>query len=286
MLKLALFATVFAIASAFPCDDLTPPGVQFSNGEYDFIYNILSFAIATMGAATTFFFFQFSMVKKQFRTAMIITALVTFIAFYHYFRIFNSFTEAYILMPYGKDLVSSVQCSGIPFNDAYRYVDWLLTVPLLLTELVLVMNLSPEETKDRIIKLGSSAALMIILGYPGEVACTSDCSERLVFWFLAMIPFVYIVYTLFFGLKDAISRQGEAEGLVKTACWVTVLSWCTYPLIYLFPFFGLSGPSSHVAIQVGYSVADIIAKPILGLLVWRIAVIKSNALETANLINH
>ena len=62
-----------------------------------------------------------------------------------------------------------VTLSGQPFNDAYRYVDWLLTVPLLLIELVLVMGLSPEETSSKAWSLGSASALMVALGYPGEI---------------------------------------------------------------------------------------------------------------------
>ncbi|WP_031709139.1 bacteriorhodopsin, partial [Mycobacterium tuberculosis] len=69
-----------------------------------------------------------------------------------------------------------VTATGFAFNDAYRYVDWLLTVPLLLIELVLVMRLSREETSSKAIRLGSAAALMIVLGYPGEIA--SDIPTR------------------------------------------------------------------------------------------------------------
>ena len=60
--------------------------------------------------------------------------------------------------------------TGKPFNDAYRYMDWLLTVPLLLIELIMVMGLDDKTTTELSIKLGSAAALMILLGYPGEVS--------------------------------------------------------------------------------------------------------------------
>lgn len=242
----------------------------FSAGQYDFIYNILSFAIASMGASTVFFFFQFSLVNKSFRTALVITGLVTLIAFYHYIRIFNSFTEAY------TSVGGVITATGIPFNDAYRYVDWLLTVPLLLMELILVMDLSSAETRAYCIRLGLSAAIMIVLGYPGEIS--DSHGTRWMFWALAMLPFIFIVYTLFVGLSDAVANQPEdARGLVNGARWVTVLSWCTYPIVYIFPMLGLEGAGALTAIQVGYSVADVIAKPILGLMVWKIAACKSAA---------
>merc|ERR1711907_469676 len=98
--------------------------------------------------------------------------------------------------------------TGIPFNDAYRYVDWFLTVPLLLIEIVLVMRLSDEETFSRCCTLGVSSALMIANGYPGET--TGGPSTRWCFWFLSMLPFPYIVYTLFVGLKESQEAQPEA----------------------------------------------------------------------------
>ena len=66
----------------------------------------------------------------------------------------------------------SVQLTGEPFNDAYRYVDWLLTVPLLLIELILVMGLPADETASKAWSLGLASALMVCLGYPGEIQDT------------------------------------------------------------------------------------------------------------------
>lgn len=243
--------------------------IVFSLDQYEIIYNMISFVTAAMGASTIFFWFQFTVVAKPFKTALLVSSLVTLIACYHYLRIFNSFTDAYEVMD-GK-----VVASGRPFNDAYRYVDWLLTVPLLLMELILVMRLSPTETFNKCVKLGSCAALMVILGYPGEVA--TDNSTRWVFWALAMLPFGVIVATLFVGLKGAVATQpSEARSLVSLTRWVTVVSWCTYPIVYIFPMCGLTGAGAATAVQVGYSISDVIAKPVLGLMVWRIATIKSS----------
>merc|ERR1711956_191796 len=105
---------------------------------------------------------------EQYKSALIISGLVTFIASYHYLRIFNSWTESYEWKDGG--LIET----GKPFNDAYRYMDWLLTVPLLLIEIILVMKLSAEETTSKAITLGASSALMIIIGYPGELFRDED----------------------------------------------------------------------------------------------------------------
>lgn len=252
---------------------------ELSMAQYGVIYNVFSFAIAAMGSATVFMLFQYPLVHKSFRTAIVISALVTMIACYHYVRIFDSFSSAYAV----SASAGTVTLTDLPFNDAYRYVDWLLTVPLLLMEMVLVMKLPPAQTNSLCAKLGSAAALMVLLGYPGEVSSAS--STRWIFWVLAMLPFVYIVYTLFFGLRESIQSQPPiARGLVKASTYITVISWCTYPIVFLFPMLGLTGSNAFTAVQVGYSIADVIAKPILGLVCWKIAVLKSQTGEAEPLL--
>lgn len=236
--------------------------------QYNLIYNAFSFAFAALSAATLFFWFGRAQVAYQYRTAMTITGLVTFIAAYHYLRIFESWTEAY-------DVVNGViTATGVPFNDAYRYVDWLLTVPLLLIELILVMGLSRQETLSRGFRLGALAALMVVLGYPGEIAATAG--GRWIWGIASMIPFLWIVYELFVGLSDAVETQPEAaRGLVATARWVTVLSWSFYPLVYFTGAVGLEGSVANTVVQVGYTIADLVAKAGFGVLIFLIAVAKS-----------
>lgn len=241
-------------------------------GQYALVYNAFSFGIASFAAATLFFWFGRSQVSTHYRTALTITGLVTFIAFYHYWRIFDSWDAAYNVVD------GTVTATGATFNVAYRYVDWLLTVPLLLIELILVMRLSQSETVSKSLSLGTAAALMILLGYPGEVSGGID-TTRLIWGALSMIPFLYIVYTLYVGLGEAIARQPEgARGLVRLARNITVISWFFYPIVYFAPFvLPLSGGTATTVIEVGYTVADITAKAVFGVLIYMIAVRKSEA---------
>merc|ERR1711865_1279364 len=122
----------------------------------------------------------------KYQTAVIISGLVTFIAAYHYIRIFNSWVAAYA---YGEKNVGGhgdPVLTGVPFNDAYRYMDWLLTVPLLLIEIILVMKLSPEEASSRSWTLGVGSAAMIACGYPGELIVSGDLSQRWMCRFFSM----------------------------------------------------------------------------------------------------
>merc|ERR1712194_842967 len=139
----------------------------------------------------------------------------------------------------------TLEATGVPFNDAYRYMDWLLTVPLLLIEIILVMKLPADEMASQAKTLGAASALMIVLGYPGELML-SNLGTR---W------------------------------LVKGVQWWTVISWCTYPVVYIFPMFGIKGANVVVFIQLGYSVSDIISKCGVGLMIYQITMAKSAALN-------
>ncbi len=243
---------------------------QLTAGQYFFVYNAFSFTLATMAAATLFLWLSRSQVAPVYRTAITISGLVTAIAAYHYYRIFNSWEGAYAVAG------GNATATGNAFNDAYRYVDWLLTVPLLLIELVLVMRLSKAETYGRASRLALAAVLMIALGYPGEVA--TDTGSRVLWGTLSTIPFLYIVYELFVGLGDAIKRQPEnARNLVNNARWLTFASWGFYPIVYMIPFTSFEGAAVETALQIGYTIADIVAKAGVGVLVFLIAKRKSEA---------
>merc|ERR1719323_62477 len=220
-----------------------------------------------------YLWFRAGAVQDKYKSAVFISGLVTFIAAYHYIRIFNSWVDAY---QYSAGTVSNgalemmaPAMTGIPFNDAYRYMDWLLTVPLLLIEILLVMSLSEEAFNSKAWVLGVGSALMICSGYYGELVVTGDLTPRWMCWFLSMSFFLYIVYELLVGLAAATASEADpviAEK-IKTAQVMTVISWCTYPIVYLFPMIGISAATSVVSIQMGYCVSDIISKCGVGLVI-------------------
>jgi len=256
-----------------------------TDGQFQLVYNVLSFALASMMATTLFLWMRVPAIVPKYRTALIISGMVTFIAAYHYMRIFNSWTEAYTYSAAhvcGGNATSGCETqdptlTGIPFNDAYRYMDWLLTVPLLLMEIVLVMKLPEGEATTKCWTLGSKAALMIVLGYPGELIVEGSLWVRWLFWALAMVPFCSIVQELLVGLAAATTAEPDdkVRALIFRSQWVTVISWLTYPIVYVFPMIGLSGSSTVVAIQCGYCASDIISKCGVGLIIYSITAAKS-----------
>merc|ERR1712232_1085724 len=205
-----------------------------------------------------------------------ISGLVTFIAAYHYFRIFNSWVDAYSY--HNVTWGDGPTPTGVPFNDAYRYMDWLLTVPLLLVEILLVMKLDEGTLNQKAWVLGAGSALMIVSGYYGELVVTGDLPPRWVCWFATMSFFLYIVYELLVGLAAATASEADPviASKIGTAQVMTVISWCTYPIVYLFPMLGFSAAKAVVSIQLGYCASDIISKCGVGLVIYQISYAKSS----------
>ncbi|CAE8719293.1 unnamed protein product [Polarella glacialis] len=257
---------------------------DWSYAEWNATYSAFSFGIAAMGSATIFFWLQLANVSKSYRTALIIAGIVTCITTYNNFGYFNSWVKAFkVVTNDGGDY--TVTLTGTPFSDEYRTQgDWMLTLPLLLIELILVMKLPQEETVSLCWKLGVASVLMVALGYHLPVLWI-----WWFWWFLVMIPFCYIVRTLVVGLNEATSKQPTpaAESLVSAARYVTVVSWLAYPFVGLATgFVGLAGPTALMYEQIGYSLVDVWAKAFSGVLIWAIASEKSAAEESGRLLPH
>jgi len=244
---------------------------ELTSIQFGFVANILSMAIATLGAAAIFFFVGPG-ISPKYKLAVTVSGVVCAIATYHYFRIYDSFVSAYAMNQVGGSV--TYVASGMVFNDFYRYADWFITVPLLMVELVAVLALPREQGRKILLKLVIATALMVALGYPGEIS--SDSGTRWLWWTLSMIPFIYVLYVLYVELGRALTTQPqEVRGLINLARNVTLVSWMFYPIAYAIKtVYGLDA-NGEVAIQAGYTVADITAKAGYGLLIYAIARSKS-----------
>lgn len=245
--------------------------LELSQAQYDLVYNLFSFTIAAMGASLLLFLLMRNQVHVSYRIAVTFSTLVVAIALYHYLRIFNSWSEAFTFRNgvYVQD--------GRPFNEGYRYVDWFLTVPLLLAELVLVLKLANRTTRSLIIRLTIAAVAMIALGYPGEIAAPNSAT-RTVFGILSTVPFLYILYVLFVELGRSLDRQSpQVRKMVDTLRYIVLITWGVYPLAYIAPSLISDHATALVVRQVGYSIGDVLAKPLFGVLILAIALTKSRA---------
>ena len=244
--------------------------VTLDNNQWNLVYAVFSFGLVSMLATTVYTLISQNRVLPKYRNALVMSSMVTFIAAYHYYRIFNSFSES------SENQVVNVSGAQGSFNEAYRYVDWLLTVPLLLVEVIAVLALAAAVAKSLIMRLVPASAAMIALGYPGEIS--TDQNTQVLYGVLSTIPFLYILYVLFVELTKSLDRQpaGVAETVGRLRL-LLVATWGVYPIAYIFNIVGDESASSFVAIQVGYTIADILAKCVFGLTILKIARMKSVA---------
>ena len=220
------------------------------------VYNALSFGTAVMLGAFVYFLTQIKSVAKQYQSGVAVSAVVVGIAGYHYFRMWSD---------WGNGTV----------NEGYRYADWLITVPLLVIELLIVLGVTAERRKKLMTTLVPATVLMIGLGYPGETSSVDG--TKWTFWVLSMLPFIFILVTLAGELKAAGTREtGTVSKAIKNATTILLVTWLVYPIAYLFPvIFEPTNEGAETARQLGYTIADITAKALFGLMILNIAKARS-----------
>ena len=219
------------------------------------VYNALSFGTAVMLGAFVYFLTQMNSVAKQYRNGVAVSAVVVGIAGYHYFRMWSGWAEGTV-------------------NEGYRYADWLITVPLLVIELLIVLGVTADRRKKLMTSLVPATVLMIGLGYPGETSANE--TTKWTFWILSMIPFLYILFTLSGELKAAKSREtGAVSKSINNATKILLVTWLVYPIAYLIPVVFTVSDGAEAGRQLAYTVADITAKALYGLMILNIAKARS-----------
>lgn len=241
--------------------------VTLTGNDYTLVYNALSFGTAVMLGAFVYFLTQVGAVAKAYRSGVAVSAVVVGIAGYHYFRIFSGFAD-------GK------------MNEGYRYADWLLTVPLLVAELVVVSGVSKAVAKKVTPRLVVGALLMIATGYPGEVAAHGS-SDRTLWGAISGAFMLYVLYELFAGeVGKALKGQaGEVGKKLNNVRYLLLFTWGIYPIFYILgdetswlaKQIGLSVEEAATVIQVGYSASDVLAKAAYGLVIMSIALARSES---------
>ena len=219
------------------------------------VYNALSFGTAVMLGAFVYFLTQMNSVAKQYRNGVAVSAVVVGIAGYHYFRMWSGWAEGTV-------------------NEGYRYADWLITVPLLVIELLIVLGVTADRRKKLMTSLVPATVLMIGLGYPGETSAND--TTKWTFWVLSMIPFLYILFTLSGELKAAKAREtGAVSTSINNATKILLVTWLVYPIAYLIPVVFTVSDGAEAGRQVAYTIADITAKALYGLMILNIAKARS-----------
>ena len=203
-----------------------------------------------MWASTIFFFYEGMRVSTKWRTSMVVAGLITFIAAVHY----NYMREFWVTL--GESPV------------VYRYIDWVLTVPLQMVEFYLILVAAGAiVSANSFWRLLVGTLVMVIGGYLGEAGYLSP----MIGFIIGMIGWAVIIYEIFGGeASKAASATASVKSAFNAMRIIVLVGWAIYPLGYVF---GLMMGSVDVNTLNGvYNIADFVNKILFGLIIWNAAV--------------
>lgn len=219
----------------------------------------ISFWIISMAlvASTAFFFLERDRVSPKWKTSLTVSGLVTLVAAVHYF--------------YMREVW--VTTGSTP--TVFRYIDWLITVPLLMIEFYLILSAIAKVPGGVFWRLMIGTLVMLIGGYLGE-------AKYIGVWpgfIIGMIGWFFILYEIFMGQAGKISAQSAppaVQSAFGTMRWIVTIGWAIYPIGYFFGYLtGGSPDSSANALNIIYNAADVLNKIAFGLIIWTVAVSES-----------
>ena len=208
----------------------------------------MSFWLATaiMLASTVFFFIERGDVKGKWRTSMTVAGLVTGIAFWHYLYM----REAHM----AGDVTT-----------VFRYIDWLITVPLQIVEFYLILAAVTIVPIMLFWKLLGASLVMLVFGFLGE-AGLMDVTLGFV---VGMIAWIYIIYEVFSGEASKLSESSGNKGgqfAFNTLRLILTAGWAIYPIGYFLGYMG--GGTDTGTVNIIYNIADLVNKTAFGLAIW------------------
>ncbi len=227
-------------------------------------YTGFTFFIGSMAmmAASAFFFLSLSQFDTKWRTSVLVSGLITFIAAVHYF--------------YMRDYWDQVGESPTFF----RYVDWILTVPLMCVEFYLILRVAGAK-QSLMWKLIFWSVVMLVTGYFGEAMSMDSPTMQWVWGLISGIAYFIIVYIIWFGeaRKLAESAGGNVLSAHKVLCWFVLVGWAIYPVGYILGteggLFGVqlveNIDAAQGAMNVVYNIGDAVNKIGFGLVVYALA---------------
>ena len=218
----------------------------------------ISFWVISMGmlAATAFFFMERGSVAAGWRTSVTVAGLVTGIAFIHYMYMRGVW----------------VQTGESP--TVYRYIDWLITVPLQMIEFYLILAAVRKVPGAIFWRLLIGSLVMLVGGYMGEAGYINS----LLGFIIGMAGWLYILYEVFSGEAGKAAAKSGNKGLVTAFSamrMIVTIGWAIYPLGYVFGY--LTGGVDADSLNVIYNLADFINKIAFGLVIWAAAMQNTSA---------
>ena len=207
-----------------------------------------------MMAASVFFFFELNNVPQKWRTSVLVSGLITFIAAVHY----------YYMRGYNLETGDS--------PTFFRYVDWILTVPLMCVEFYLITKKAGAKV-SLLWKLIFASLVMLLTGYIGEVL---DRDGSVLWGVISGLAYFYIVWLVWKGEVATLAANagGKVQTAVKALGWFVLVGWAIYPIGYIA---GTEGGLFGVKVLEGlsmdlvYNIGDAINKIGFGLVIYALA---------------
>ena len=206
-------------------------------------------ATAVMAAGALFFFVERSTVKASWQTSLTVAALVCFVAFWHYM--------------YMRDVWVATGESP----TVYRYIDWLITVPMQIVEFYLILAACTAVSLGVFWKLLAGSLVMLLGGYAGETGMFGV--TPLVGFVFGMAGWLFIIYYIFVGEAAQIKDSAGNENLVMAfdgIKWIVTIGWAIYPIGYFMGYLG--GGVDSAGLNTLYNLADLVNKFLFGLVIW------------------
>ncbi len=258
----------------------------FEYWQYEVIRHAFTFTVAVFAAALVYFAMSARDAAPQFRTTSYISAVVMVSATIELAHLFVMWDRTF---EYDAASHTFSRVEGLVFANGYRYANWLIDVPMLLTQFLVVLGFTGAAFFSRWWKLTVSGAAMIILGYIGQyyepqVAGFLE-GPSAPFWIwggLSWLVFFYLLYVANEAMKSGLDQiEEEARGPMRNAWYLLLVTWFTYGFVYLVPGIPVIGQSETwvVVRQLAYTFADVTSKAIFGILLARVALIRTRHLE-------
>lgn len=239
---------------------------------FEIVAHVLTLGFAAMGAALLYFILTKNENSLQYRPSSVLSVVVMVSAFLLLFLQFLSWNDAYVLNAAGSAYV--LADSGVLFTNGFRYLNWLIDVPMLLIQILFVAGITGAAFTKYLKYFAGSGVLMILTGYVGQFYEPGRLNENLGLWYLwgAISTVFYIVVLVYITrvIKEGTSnmKKSKAVPVFSFILPLFYVSWTIYPLAYVMPaFIGPLGFGGAIASQqVLYTVADIASKIVYGVL--------------------
>ena len=205
---------------------------------------------AAMLAATVFFFVERDQVSAKWKTSLTVSGLSTGIAFWHYLYMRGVWIDT------GET------------PTVFRYIDWLLTVPLQMVEFYLILAAVTAVAGGLFWQLLLGSLVMLIFGYMGEAGIMAALPA----FVIGMAAWLYMIYVLYMGAgaTAAATTSASVQTAYNSMLLIIVVGWAIYPLGYVFGY--LMGTVDASTLNLIYNLADFINKILFGLVIWKAAI--------------